>query len=191
MDDSQKADLLSFVRDHGKGFIGIHSAAITFLSWPEYGKMLGGYFDGHPWGEFQAPLLVEDPAFPGMGHLPRSFTLHDEIYQIKRFSRASVRVLLRLDAGKIDLTRKGVRRKDRDFAVIWARQYGKGRVLYNGLGHRADVWERPDIQRMWQDMVRWSMGDLPGDASPRAYPKKGSDLLNSGSQTPFSDRPAE
>ena len=75
-----------------------------------------------------------------------------------------------LDAGKIDLSRKGVHRKDRDFAVIWARSYGKGRVLYNGLGHRADVWERPDIQKMWQDMVLWSMGDLPGDASPRPAP---------------------
>ena len=32
MDDSQKADLLSFVRDDGKGFIGIHSATITFLA---------------------------------------------------------------------------------------------------------------------------------------------------------------
>src|SRR5438270_12492990 len=30
MDDQQKADLLSFVRDDGKGFIGIHSATITF-----------------------------------------------------------------------------------------------------------------------------------------------------------------
>ena len=55
MDDSQKADLLSFIHDDGKGFIGIHSASITFTSWPEYGKMLGGYFDGHPWGIFQAP----------------------------------------------------------------------------------------------------------------------------------------
>src|SRR5208337_4765619 len=94
MDDSQKADLLSFVRDDGKGFIGIHSAAITFVSWPEYGKMLGGYFDGHPWGEFDAPLVVEDPSFPGMQHLPRQFTLKDEIYQIKDFSRERVRVLL-------------------------------------------------------------------------------------------------
>jgi hypothetical protein len=168
MDDSQKADLLSFIREDGKGFIGIHSAAITFLSWPQYGKMLGGYFDGHPWGQFQAPLLVEDSEFPGMRHLPRKFTLHDEIYQIKTFSRENVRVLLRLDAGKVDLSKKGVHRKDRDFAVIWARKYGKGRVLYNGLGHRAEVWERPDIQKMWLDMVRWSMGDLPGDASPRA-----------------------
>jgi type 1 glutamine amidotransferase len=170
LDASQKADLLSFVREDGKGFIGIHSAAITCRTWSEYGKMLGGYFDGHPWGVFNAPLVVEDPEFPGMGHLPRNFTLPDEIYQVKDFSRENVRVLLRLDAGKIDLTRKGVHRKDRDFAVIWARQYGKGRVLYNGLGHREDVWERPDIQKMWQDQIRWSMGDLPGDATPRPAP---------------------
>jgi len=172
MDDSQKADLLSFVRDDGKGFIGIHSATITFLSWPEYGKMIGGYFDGHPWGEFAAPLLVEDSGFPGMGHLPGAFRLKDEIYQIKDFSRDKVRVLLRLDAGKIDLSRKGVRRKHDDFAVIWARNYGKGRVLYNGLGHRREVWDRPDIQRMWLEMVQWSLGIIPGDATPRPAPAK-------------------
>jgi type 1 glutamine amidotransferase len=172
MDDGQKADLLSFIRDDGKGFIGIHSAAITFLSWPEYGRMLGGYFDGHPWGEFKAPLVVEDPQFPGMRHLPGSFTLHDEIYQIKDFSRENVRVLLRLDAAKLDLARKGVHRQDNDFAVIWARNYGKGRVLYNGLGHRQEVWDRPDIQRMWVDTVRWSMGLVPGDATPRPVPNR-------------------
>ena len=167
MDESQKADLLSFVRDDGKGLLGIHSAAITFMSWPEYGEMLGGRFDGHPWGEFDAPLVVEGPDFPGLGHLPSRFTLKDEIYQIKDFSRDKVRVLLRLDAGRVDLSKKGVRRTDRDFAVIWARTYGKGRVLYNGLGHRREVWDRPDIQQMWLEMVPWSMGLMPGDASPR------------------------
>ena len=172
MDDSQKADLLSFIRDDGKGFIGIHSAAITFPSWPEYGKMLGGRFDGHPWGEFEAPLVVEDSDFPGMRHFPRAFTLRDEIYQIKDFSREDVRVLLRLDASLVDLSQKGVRRKDKDFAVIWARTYGKGRVLYNGLGHRREVWERPDFQKMWQDQVRWCFGDLPGVASPRPAPRE-------------------
>ncbi|MDB5355569.1 MAG: Trehalose utilization [Phycisphaerales bacterium] len=170
MDDSQKADLLSFIHDDGKGFIGIHSAAITFLSWPEYGKMLGGYFDGHPWGIFDAPLVVEDAAFPGMKHFPVNFTLKDEIYQIKDFSRANVRVLLRLDAGKIDLTEKDVHRKDGDFAVIWAHDYGKGRVLYNGLGHAPEVWGRADIQKMWLEMVQWSMGIVPADATPRPKP---------------------
>jgi len=168
MDDSQKADLLSFVRDDGKGFIGIHSATITFTNWPEYGKMIGGYYDGHPWGIFDAPLVVEDSNFPGMKVLESSFTVKDEIYQIKNFSRDDVRVLLRLDASKIDLTKKDVHRKDNDFAVAWAKSYGKGRVLYNGLGHVQDVWDRPDIQKMWLEMVEWSMGIIPGDATPRA-----------------------
>jgi len=170
MDQSQKADLLSFVRDDGKGFIGIHSAAITLTSWPEYGTMIGGYFDGHPWGEFDAPLVVEDAGFPGMRQLKSNFTLKDEIYQIKDFSRENVRVLLRLDSSKVDLSKKGVHRKDKDFAVIWARTYGRGRVLYNGLGHRREVWDRPDIQKMWVEMVDWSMGTIAGDATPRPAP---------------------
>lgn len=167
MDDSQKADLLSFVRDDGKGFIGIHSAAITFTSWPEYGRMLGGSFDGHPWGTFEAPLIVEDAGFPGMGHLPGRFLLRDEIYQIKGYSRDNVRVLMRLDADRVDLSKKGIHRKDGDFAVVWARDYGKGRVLYNGLGHAREVWDRADIQKMWLDAVLWSMGIIPGDSRPR------------------------
>jgi type 1 glutamine amidotransferase len=170
MDDSQKADFLSFIRDDGKGFIGIHSAAITFLGWPEYGKMLGGYFDGHPWGEFEASLVVEDPSFPGMGHFPRAFTLRDEIYQIRDFSRKNVRVLLRLDDAKVDLSRKGVHRTDRDFAVAWARAYGRGRVVYNGLGHSKEAWDRPDMRKMWRELVLWSMGVIPGDATPRPLP---------------------
>jgi uncharacterized protein len=73
MDPQQKADLLSFVHDDGKGFIGIHSATITFTEWPEYGDMIGGYFDEHPWGTFDAPIIVEDPSFPGMLQWGESF----------------------------------------------------------------------------------------------------------------------
>jgi type 1 glutamine amidotransferase len=174
MDDSQKADLLSFVRDDGKGFLGIHSATITFTSWPEYGRMIGGYFDEHPWGEFKAPLVVEAPEFPGLGHFPLRFSAQDEIYQIKDFARDNVRVLLRLDANQVDLTRNGVHRKDGDFAVAWARTYGKGRVLYNGLGHTPVVWERPDFQKMWKEMILWTLGIRTGDATPRAKPANAS-----------------
>src|SRR5258705_126195 len=172
MDASPKADLLSFVRDDGKGFIGIHSAAITFTGWPEYGQMLGGYFDGHPWGQFNAPLVVEDSKFPGMKNFSAALTLFDEIYQIKDYSRQNVRVLMSLDASKLDLTRKGVKRTDNDFAVVWAKNFGKGRVLYNGLGHVPALWERPDFQKMWLEMVQWSMGLIPGDATPQAKPSK-------------------
>ena len=43
MDAQQKADFISFIHDNGKGFIGVHSAAITFVDWPDYGDMIGGY----------------------------------------------------------------------------------------------------------------------------------------------------
>ena len=36
MDAQQKADFLSFIHEDGKGFIGVHSAAITFVDWPEF-----------------------------------------------------------------------------------------------------------------------------------------------------------
>jgi len=39
---------------------------------------------------------------------------------------------------------------------------------YNGLGHVQAVGERPDFQKMWLEMVQWSMGVIPGDATPRS-----------------------
>src|SRR5881392_311364 len=33
MDDSQKADLMKFIKEDGKGFIGVHSATDTFYQW--------------------------------------------------------------------------------------------------------------------------------------------------------------
>jgi uncharacterized protein len=117
MDAQQKADFISFIRDDGKGFIGIHSAAITFVDWPEYGEMIGGYYDEHPWLTFDAPIVVEDPDFPGMQNFPHSFVLRDEIYQMNNYSRDKVRVLTRLDVSKLDMKNKNVHRTDGDFAV--------------------------------------------------------------------------
>ena len=131
MDDQKKADFLSFIHDDGKGFVGVHSATITFTDWPEYGEMIGGYFDEHPWGPFDAPILVEDPSFPGMQKFPHQFTAKDEIYQIKNFSREKCRVLMTLDASQLNLNNPRVHRADHDFAVTWAKTYGKGRVYYS------------------------------------------------------------
>jgi uncharacterized protein len=170
MDDQQKADLLSFIHDDGKGFIGVHSATITFTHWPEFGEMIGGYFDEHPWGTFNAPIIVEDPKFPGMEQWPREFWFTDEIYQERNFSREKCRVLMRLDPTKLDLTNPKVHRIDRDFAVTWAKMYGKGRVYYSTLGHREESWDRPEIQKMYTEAIKWAMGLVDADVTPRPAP---------------------
>src|SRR5690348_1735901 len=47
IDDEQKKELLAFVRDDGKGFVAAHTALTAFESWPEFGDLLGGRYDGH------------------------------------------------------------------------------------------------------------------------------------------------
>jgi hypothetical protein len=169
MDDEQKAALLSFVKDDGKGFLGTHSATDTFYKWPEYGEMIGGYFDQHPWHQ-KVVVNVEDRAFPATKHFPSSFEVTDEIYQFKDYSRDRVRVLMSLDPSSVDLTKPSVHRTDKDFAVTWVRDYGKGRVFYSSLGHEEQIWDRPDIQQMWLEAVKWAMGMTKGDATPRPKP---------------------
>jgi len=171
MNAEQKAALLSFVHDDGKGFIGVHSATITFTDWPEYGEMIGAYFDEHPWGTFDAPILVEDPKFPGMEQWPKSFVLRDEIYQARNYSRDQVRVLMRLDSSRLDLNNPKVHRKDLDFAVTWAKMYGKGRVYYSTLGHVDQNWDDPRVQKMYSEAIQWAMGMVDADVTPRPLPK--------------------
>ena len=170
LDEEQKAALLAFVHEDGKGFIGIHSALDTLYEWPGYGEMIGGYFDGHPWNQFQAPIVLEDAEHPITSHLPKTFTAFDEIYQARAYSREKVRVLLSMDADKLDLNKKGVNRTDRDFAIAWVKPYGNGRVFYSTFGHRDEMWDRADIQKMWLEAVKWTMGMTEGDATPRPKP---------------------
>lgn len=170
MDDEQKAALMSFIKDDGKGFIGVHSAPDTFYKWPEYGQMLGGYFDGHPWNTFRAPIIVEDPTHPITAHLPKSFTILDEIYQAKEFSRENSRVLMRMDETKLDMTKKGIKRADKDFAISWVKTHGNGRVFYSTLGHTEEAWADTGIQKMWLEAVKWVMKITDGSAQPRPRP---------------------
>ncbi|MEO8483033.1 MAG: ThuA domain-containing protein [Acidobacteriota bacterium] len=169
--DQQKSDLMSFVRDDGKGFVAAHSAATAFFSWPEFGDMLGARFDEHPWEVIEAPVVVEDPLFPAMRRFPPRVGLTDEHYQLKDISRTKVRVLAHLDVTGLDLSGPLVHRTDGDFPVALAHTYGKGKVFYSTLGHAAESWDNPVIQQMYFEALRWSMGLVDGDATPRPRPR--------------------
>ncbi len=165
MDDSQKQDMLSFIKDDGKGFVGIHAALDTNYKWPEYGEMIGGWFDQHPWMTFNAPILNEDPDFPAVRHLPKAFIKYDEIYQPKEWSRDKVNVLLSLDPNRLDYNNPRVHRMDHDFPVAWSKMYGKGRVFYSTLGHTEEAWEDPDVRKMYFEAIRWALWMTDGSTT--------------------------
>ncbi|HWC76569.1 MAG TPA: ThuA domain-containing protein [Blastocatellia bacterium] len=152
--EEQKAAFLNFIKSGG-GFVGIHSATDTFYKWAEYGELIGGYFDGHPWHQ-EVTIKVEDQKHPSTKHLGASFKITDEIYQFKNYSRGRIHVLMSLDATSIDLTKKGVNRTDKDFANAWTRPYGKGRVFYTALGHREEVWKDERFQQHLINGLRWA-----------------------------------
>ena len=157
LDAGQRADLLRFVREDGKGFVATHAGATAFFSWPEFGEMLGGRFDEHPWGITEATVIVEDRQSPITRHLSPAFAVTDEHYQLKDFSRKNVHVLARLDPAKLDLKAPLVHRTDGDFAVAYTREYGRGRVFYSTLGHPRELWDTPWLQKMYFEALIWSM----------------------------------
>jgi uncharacterized protein len=169
--DDQKKDMMSFIKDDGKGFVGVHAALDTNYKWPEYGEMIGGWFDQHPWSTFNAPIVNEDPSFPAVRHFPKAFVKYDEIYQPKDWSRDKVNVLLSLDPAKLDYANnRRIHRTDHDFAVAWAKMYGKGRVFYSTLGHTEESWSDPDIRKMYFEAVRWVLGMTEGSTASHPRP---------------------
>lgn len=170
LSDAQKKDLLAFVHDEGKGFVGVHAALDANYKWPEYGEMIGGWFDEHPWNTFDAPILREDAAFPAVKHLKPEFVKNDEIYQAKAWSRDTLNVLLRLDETKLKYGDKRIKREDKDFAVAWAKMYGKGRVFYSTLGHTNESWSDPDVKTMYAEAIKWALGMT--DGSTASHPRR-------------------
>ena len=159
MSSVQKTALLNFVRS-GRGFLGIHSAADTFYTWPDYLDLIGGYFDGHPWHQ-AVTIEVADTADPLVAFLGSSLQLNDEIYQISDFDYQTSHVLLRLDPTSVDLTRRGARRRFYGWPLAWSRSFGQGRVFYTALGHEEAVWRDDRFQRLLQNAILWTIRYSP------------------------------
>ncbi|MHC5065207.1 MAG: ThuA domain-containing protein [Planctomycetota bacterium] len=151
--ESQKSALLDYVRQGG-GFVGVHCATDTFYEWAEYGEMIGGYFDGHPWHQ-EVRVKVESPEHPSVAHLEDGFAHYDEIYQQRNWSRENKQVLLSLDPESVDIS-KG-KREDGDYALAWCREYGEGRVFYTALGHGEEAWKEARFLRHLNAGIRWAM----------------------------------
>jgi type 1 glutamine amidotransferase len=159
MDNAQKQALLDFVRNGG-GFIGVHSATDTFYRWPEYGKLIGGYFDQHPWHQ-AVRIDVADRSDPLVAFIGPSMALSDEIYQIRDFDVGGSHVLLRLDPASVDLTRDNVHRHPYGWPLAWKRSSGNGRVFYSALGHEEGVWRDARYQKLLHNAVTWALGGSP------------------------------
>ncbi len=177
-----RQSILDFVAGGG-GLIGYHSATDSNYHWEEFGRLLGGYFNAHPWHE-EIGVIVDEPEHPlSDSLLAERFRISDEIYQFRDpYSRNRLRVLMTLDTETSEMKKNDIRRTDGDFAISWIRTYGKGRVFYGSLGHREEVFWNPTILRYYRDGIQYALGDVEADALPsRAVDPVGYQTLFDGS----------
>jgi type 1 glutamine amidotransferase len=164
----------------GKGFVGFHCASDTFHSPGEawetqpvgerdpYIDMVGGEFIVHQ-SQQETTMTVVDPKFPGAGSLSGGFKMLEEWYSLKNFAD-DLHVLL-VNETK-DMHDKCYERPP--YPASWIRNYGKGRVFYTSMGHREDVWTRPEFQSLVVGGITWAVGDAKADTTPnikRVTPK--------------------
>jgi len=179
-DDSVlRRNLLDFIYS-GKGFIGIHAAGATFCQWPdydqfpEYGEMLGGYENGgHPWKANEwITVKVDDPDHPvNKAFKHEYFKVSDEVFQFTEpYTRSRLRILLTIDTVGTDwsVNRRILpeRRADKDIAISWVRNYGRGRVFYTSLGHNPHINWDPEILQHYFDGILFAIGSLPAPVIP-------------------------
>lgn len=168
---SQQIAFMDFI-SNGGGLAGFHAASDNFSRHPDCLALVGGVFNGHPWGaggtwafKLDDPDHVLNKAFEGKG-----FWHQDEIYQYKPDSfqgEDNLRILVSLDMSK-EMVSGRITDGPREVPVSWIRTAGKGRVFYTNLGHRSETFHNPMILRHMLDGIQYSLGDLEADAVPTA-----------------------
>jgi type 1 glutamine amidotransferase len=173
--DRLRKSLLDFVAG-GKGLVGIHAATDCFYNWKEYGDMMGGYFNGHPFRKIA--VKNEDPSSPiNAAFKGEGFNIEDEMYTFKNpYSREQLHILLSIDLAKSSMAddparpgfKKDENRNDHDYAISWTKQQGRGRVFYCSFGHEHNIFWKTAILEHYLAGIQFALGDLPADTTPSA-----------------------
>ena len=175
-----KRALLDWVAAGG-GFMAVHAGADCFHTYERfdgnppqearfhryefngeasdpYVKMLGGEFINHGPQQVATARLI-DPAFPGMPS--ESIRVLEEWYSLKEFAENN-HVLLVLETE--GMTGSDYERPD--YPLAWAKPHGDGRVYYNAMGHREDVWDAAYFQSMLVGAMNWVGRRVDADITP-------------------------
>jgi type 1 glutamine amidotransferase len=142
------------------------------LQWPEFNKLIGGYFKFH-WPDPQLIYVkIDDPNSPltAMFH-GKEFEIRDETYTFAQesFSRSNVHVLTSIDYSKMsaeDKAKEVSPRTDADYPLSYIRREGQGRVFSEGHGHDARVYAITPMLEHVRAGIQYALGDLKADDSP-------------------------
>lgn len=160
------ADLQEWIANGG-GFMGYHCATDTFHQADgkpsPYIALLGGEFLTHG-AQFHGTVKVVDESHPSMAGTPQDWLINDEWYIFKNLNTENMHVLAMLEPG--DERKKQEKYDIPNYPIIWVSTHGAGRVYYNAMGHREDVWTNEDFQATVVAAATWALGEGPAQTEP-------------------------
>lgn len=153
--EEQRARFLSLF-SRGMGLVVMHHALVSFPSWPEYERIVGGrYVEAEPGSgsgalassyqlDVEVPVHVVAPEHPVTRGL-HDFVLRDEIY-----------VRFRVGEDVTPLLRTSHPASGNPLA--WERCEQRSRVIYIQPGHGPSTYESPHYRRLLGNALRYVAG---------------------------------
>ncbi|RDV16189.1 PKD domain-containing protein [Pontibacter diazotrophicus] len=151
LNNFQEADFERYIQAGG-GFVGIHAATDTEYDWGWYGRLVGGYFNGHPEPQ-KAVLQVVNADHAATEHLPQQWERSDEWYSFKNLN-TNANVLLTID----EKSYKGGTNGE-NHPMAWFHEYDGGRAFYTGLGHTDESFKDSQYLKHLVGGIQYAIGE--------------------------------
>jgi type 1 glutamine amidotransferase len=150
---AQKAKFLSLL-DKGVGLVVTHHALVSYQSWPEFERIIGGTYPepqdkrgkvtpelGYQ-HDVDVPVVIVAKDHPITAGL-KDFTINDEIYWGFRTTP---------DAKPLITTTQAKSGKP----LAWYRTEKNSRVVYLQLGHGPSAYNDPNYRKLLAQSIRWT-----------------------------------
>lgn len=135
----------------GVGLAGYHGGmGDSFRESTEYQFIVGGQWVAHPGNVIDYTVDIVRPDDPVMEGLPSSFPYRSEQYYMHTDPTNEVLATTTFTGEHAFWIDGAV------MPVVWKRRYGKGRVFYSSLGHKAHEFDVPPMPTMLRRGMNWA-----------------------------------
>ena len=152
----EAADNLAHAIEGGVGMAGHHGTmGDSFRDSTVYQFIVGGQWVAHPGNVIDYTVEVTRPDDPVMAGIPASFPYHSEQYYMHVDPANEVLATTRFTGAHASWIDGVV------MPVVWKKMYGKGRVFYSSLGHRAAEFEVTEMATILRRGMNWAARPEP------------------------------